>query len=542
MGKNSKSKSSNNIKLDSSALQGTLSFARSNAYNQSIMKMHESKSHQRKRLSFPHLQTLLYQRLRDDLRETNRNQMDFMMNNNHPVLCRAQYTTNWNMKYDQKKMIKKQMLKDRDNLLSLLLSINYSSSIITDSSSYHEDDYNNHGVTNPLGCYGSANVKSLSDICIYTIAKNFDDYDIYMIKDFLEILLIPEFIEKILLLTCKHRTQTDSNIECFMVDVVKRVYLSSAITNEMIVQCLCAKNVIINSSTTAQVVDSWETIDVSTYLLNENENENDGDYHHRMEVNELYFIENKLSKHTISMIRKHQSSLQKLCFYDVSFDDDYHKGGGGRHICSPYSRGASLPPSTIMKHHMVTTADAAAADDDHNDLAQPIDPFLRCLDILRLFSGHELFDISDIDSYNHGGYDDDDGYGRGMIFNNLAVLELHNCSWVDLRALEVWCHDIAHHRSHSVSAGGGLSSEVMKIIHDDTDTSTHRSDPSVLRRLKFINIYGYSTLRQSFAVDSSSGTDHHINGVLHPSCSYSDEVEHLVRLFESECCIKLTII
>jgi hypothetical protein len=49
-------------------------------------------------------------------------------------------------------------------------------------------------------------------------------------------------------------------------------------------------------------------------------------------------------------------------------------------------------------------------------------------------------------------------------------------------------------------------------------------------------------LRQSFAVDSSSGTDHHINDVLHPSCSHSDEVEHLVRLFESECCIKLTII
>ena len=534
MAKISKSKSksnNNNFKLDSSALQGTLSFARSNAYNQSIMKMHE----------------------------TNRNQMDLMVNSS---LCRAQYTTNWNMKYDRKKMIKKQMIKDRDNLLSLLLSINYSSSNITDSSSYHDDNYHNHDVTNTLGSYGSANVKSLSDICIDTIAKNFDDYDTYMMKDFLEILLIPEFIEKILLLTCKHRTQTDINIECFMVDVVKRVYLSSAITNEMIVQCLCAKNVIINSSTTAQVVDSWETIDVSTYLLNEYENENDGDYHHRMEVNELYFIENKLSKHMISMIRKHQSSLQKLCFYDVSFDDDYHKGGGGgRHICSPYSRGASLPPSTIMKHHMVTTADAAAADDDedddHNDLAQPIDPFLRCLDILRLFSGHELFDVKNI-GYNHG-YDDD-GYGRGSIFNNLSVLELHNCSWVDLRALEVWCHDIAHHhRSHSVSTGGGLSSEVMKRIHDDTDTSIHRSDhqhiishdascrgmsncPSVLRRLKFINIYGYSTLRQSFAVDSSSGTDHHINDVLHPSCSYSDEVEHLVRLFESECCIKLTII
>jgi hypothetical protein len=62
--------------------------------------------------------------------------------------------------------------------------------------------------------------------------------------------------------------------------------------------------------------------------------------------------------------------------------------------------------------------------------------------------------------------------------------------------------------------------------------------------LKFINIYGYSALNQSFAVDSrsSSITDHHINGTLHPSCSQSDEVEHLVRLFESECSIKLTII
>ena len=531
MGKNSKSKS--NFKLDSSALQGTLSFARSNAYNQSIMKMHESMTHRRKKLSFPHLQTLLYQRLRDDLRESNRNQVDFMTNHS---LGHSQYTTTWNMKYDRKKMLKKQMLKDRDNLFSLILSLNYSSSIITDSSSYHDGDYNyHHDAINPLGS-GSANVKSLSDICINTIAKNFDGYDTYMMKDFLQILLIPEFIEKILLLTCKHRTQTDSNIECFTVDVVKRMYLSSAITNEMIVQCLCAKNEIISPST-AQVLDSWETIDVSTYLLNEN----NGDHHHRIEIHELYFIENKLSKDTIFMIRKHQSSLQKLCLYDVTFDDDYHDGGGGGgRISSPHPHGRALPPPS-----RVTAS-------DYNDLVQPVDPFLRCLDILRLFSVHELCGLSDV-GYNHD-YDD----GPGSIFNNLAVLELYNCSWVDLRALEVWCHDIAHHRSHFST--GGVSSEVVKIINDDFDTPTNRNDhqgishdkpyrrkssgPSVLRRLKFINIYGYSTLCQSFAVDSSSSsiTDHHINGTLHPSCSQSDEVEHLVRLFESECSIKLTII
>lgn len=530
MGKNSKSKS--NFKLDSSALQGTLSFARSNAYNQSIMKMHESMTHRRKKLSFPHLQTLLYQRLRDDLRESNRNQVDFMTNHH---LSHSQYTTNWNMKYDRKKMLKKQMLKDRDNLFSLLLSLNYSSSIITDSSSYHDGDYSNHrDTTNSLGS-SSTNVKSLSDICIDTIAKNFDGYDSYMMKDFLQILLIPEFIEKILILSCKHRTQTDSNIECFMVDVVKRMYLSSAITNEMIVQCLCAKNDIISS--VAQVVDSWETIDVSTYLLNEN----DGDHNHRIEIHELYFIENKLSKDTILMIRKHQLSLQKLCFYDVTFDDDYHGGGGGGRICSPHGRVASLPPSRVTAG-------------DHNDLVQPVDPFLRCLDILRLFSVHELCGVNDV-GYNH--YYDDYDDGRGSIFNNLAVLELYNCSWVDLRALEVWCHDIAHHRSYFST---DVSSEVVKIINDDTDNPTNRSDhqymlhdascrrksscPSVLRRLKFINIYGYSALHQSFAFDSSSSsiTDHHINGTLHPSCSQSDEVEHLVRLFESECSIKLTII
>ena len=332
-----------------------------------------------------------------------------------------------------------------------------------------------------------------------------------MMKDFLQVLLIPEFIEKILLLTCKHRTQTDSNIECFTVDVVKRMYLSSAITNEMIVQCLCVKNEIISPST-AQVVDSWETIDVSTYLLNEN----DGDHHHRIEIHELYFIENKLSKDTIFMIRKHQLSLQKLCLYNVTFDDDY-----------PY-----------LSH---------IRSDPHNSRLKA-KHFHRCLDILRLFSVHELCGVSDI-GYNHD-YDD----GRGSIFNNLAVLELYNCSWVDLRALEVWCHDIAHHRSHF---SAGISSEVVKIINDDTDTPTNRSDhqhmphdascrrksscPSVLRRLKFINIYGFSALNQSFVVDSSSSsiTDHHIN---ESSCSQSDEVEHLVRLFESECSIKLTII
>jgi predicted protein tyrosine phosphatase len=441
------------------------------------------------------------------------------------------------MKYDRKKMLKKQMLKDRDNLFSLLLSLNYSSSIITDSSSYHDGDYNNHNdATNLLGS-GSANVKSLSDICINTIAKNFDGYDTYMMKDFLQILLIPEFIEKILLLTCKHRTQTDSNIECFTVDVVKRMYLSSAITNEMIVQCLCAKNEIISPST-AQVVDSWETIDVSTYLLNEDDSDHP---HHRIEIHELYFIDNKLSKDTILMIRKHQLSLQKLCLYNVTFDDDYHGGGGGGRICSPHGRIASPLPSRVTV-------------DDHNDLAQPVDPFLRCLDILRLFSMHELCGVSDV-GYNHD-YDDYDD-GRGSIFNNLAVLELYNCSWVDLRALEVWCHDIAHHRSYFST---GVSSEVVKIINDDTDTLTNRSDnqeishdkscrrkssyPSVLRRLKFINIYGYSALRQSFAVDSSSSgiTDHHINGTVHPLCSQSDEVEHLTKLFESECSIKLTII
>jgi predicted protein tyrosine phosphatase len=416
-------------------------------------------------------------------------------------------------------MLKEQMLKDRNKFLSLILSLNYSSSIITDSSSYHDGDYNNHhDATNPLG-RGSANVKSLSDICIDTIAKNFDGYDIYMMKDFLQILLIPEFIEKILLLTCKHRTQTDSNIECFTVDVVKRMYLSSAITNEMIVQCLCAKNEIISPST-AQVVDSWETIDVSTYLLNENDSDHP---HHRIEIHELYFIENKLSKDTILMIRKHQFSLQKLCLYNVTFDDDY-----------PYlSHIRSDPQNSRLKAKH----------------------FHRCLDIFRLFSVHELCSVSDV-GYNYD-YDDDYDDGRGSIFNNLAVLELYNCSWVDLRALEVWCHDIAHHRSYFST---GVNSEVVKIINDDTDTFIDRSDhqhiphdkpcrrkssyPSVLRRLKFINIYGYSALHQSFAVDSSSSgiTDHHINGTLHPSCPQSDEVEHLVRLFESECSIKLTII
>jgi len=180
--------------------------------------MHENMNQGRKNLSHPQLQ-ILYQRMSADTGKSNQTQLN-SMKNHHKVI--TVYNKYW-------KMLRKQMTKDRNNLFSLLLSLNYSSSINTHSIPQNKNDDDDDYNSNPRSTC-SSKVKSLSDICIDTISKHFDDYDTSMMKDFLDMLLIPDVIEKILLLTCKYRTQNDSNIGNFMLDVVKRVYLSSAIT------------------------------------------------------------------------------------------------------------------------------------------------------------------------------------------------------------------------------------------------------------------------------------------------------------------------
>jgi len=125
--------------------------------------------------------------------------------------------------------------------------------------------------------------------------------------------------------------------------------------------------------------------------------------------------------------------------------------------------------------------------------------------------------------------DDNSCTGRS-IFDNLVG------QYSIIRALEQWCLEIAHYRSHcpTIDASSRIDQDIYR--KSDTDEDNHNieggrsgkhgrvsgekfSVPVVLRSLKFINIYGYN------------GTDYLVRG----------EVERVVRLFESECSIKLAI-
>lgn len=260
-----KNKHKNNVsRLDSSIVQ-SYAIQESKRAHDNIIKLKQN-TNTRKRLIFPHLQTLLFQRKENDIIETN------------TVIINRENLLHQNNISNQLKSVHKKINSYKQVLFNTIFSLNYPQ--------FH--------------------IKTLTEISIETIAKCFSCYELNDIQYVLDS-LFPESIEKLFFFTCKYNTQTNNNMIVFSKDLIQRVYISSEITDEGMELLTNSSK---NNNNNIQIYDSWEDI-------NDNNEYNDLNNNHNLQ--EFYFFSSKITTNTLLIIHDHYPFIYKLCLYDIRF-------------------------------------------------------------------------------------------------------------------------------------------------------------------------------------------------------------------------------
>ena len=254
-------------------IESSLSYARQTAYDHALIerKAMDSSRLSRKKLVFPHLSSLLSQRVREDMREAV-----------NPVV----YDHSWQQHF---------------------------------SSLYHYDKYK-EVVTNMIGAQRKSfmaslvvreergTVKSLTDICVGTIAKYANLYDAEDVAFALST-SAPEKTELFSILSSVYKTVRDDNIQMIARDCLSRLFISPKVSEEgvsIVLQRLQQSN-----SSALSTLDSWEDIDLSTINISS-----------AIHLKEFTFLGSSISTDSLQQVDEYCSDLRVLSLFNVPFDSE----------------------------------------------------------------------------------------------------------------------------------------------------------------------------------------------------------------------------
>lgn len=255
-------------------MHSSINYARKMAYDHSAIeaKKCELARNQRRKLIFPHLNSLIMQRARDDVR-----------GNALPGTVGTAYDRSWEQYFIR------QGLKDQRTA---------SAEVITKNMKRKYYSW-------LLPVRKERSVPSLSNLCIETISKNLNLYAPEDVQYALST-VGHEKTGQLSLLASIAGTLADEYMVCFHHELLERLYLSELITDQGFNVLLSSMQESVNSH--FQALDSWENIELSDINTST-----------CMNLCDLTLLSSGISTASLRVLDDHCPHLHRLCVHDVQF-------------------------------------------------------------------------------------------------------------------------------------------------------------------------------------------------------------------------------